>query len=415
MLISQEVDNLLAHIKCGTEEILPFSELQKKLTKSLETKQPLTIKAGFDPTAPDLHLGHILLLNKLSLFQKMGHIVHFLIGDYTAMIGDPTGKTETRPPLTKEEVEKNSQTYQEQVFKILDQKKTKITYNSHWLKEMSLTEIIDLSAKYTVARLLERDDFSKRYKLGNPISVVEFLYPLLQGYDSVAMKADIELGGTDQKFNLLVGRDIQTAFGQEPQVVITLPLLVGTDGVKKMSKSLMNYIGIQEPPMEIFGKLMSISDQLMWEYYRLLSSLTEKEVKNMKLDVESGAIHPKKAKSILSTEITTRFYDSNIAKQVYEEWNQVHDPRKRRAPRDVPILRVNPQKLKNNKMGILDAIRESGLVSSNSEARRIITSNGLHHLTDSKEEIFNDPKRELTQGEYTFRLGKRKFIKIIIP
>ena len=415
MQADHKLEKIITRIVKGTEEILPLSELKKKLTQSAETHQPLIIKAGFDPTAPDLHLGHTILLDKLRLFQELGHSVHFLIGDYTAMIGDPTGKTETRPPLTSNEIQQNSQTYQDQVFKILDAQKTTITYNSEWLKKMGLADIIQLSSHYTVAQLLERDDFSKRYKSGNPISIVEFLYPLLQGYDSVAMKADIELGGTDQKFNLLVGRSLQTAFGQEPQVIITLPLLVGTDGIKKMSKSLMNYIGVQEPPLTIFGKLMSISDQLMWIYYTCLSSLNQKEIEQLKSDVALNKLHPKEAKSRLSEEITARFYDNDHAHQVRQEWNQIHDPHKRGIPDDIPVWEADPKSLQDGKIGILNVMREVGLVSSNSEARRVIVSNGLHQLIEGDTEVLlNDPKTELNKGEYLFRMGKRKFIKVLI-
>ena len=408
---NKETEDALRKIKRGTEEILPLAELKKKLALN----RPLVVKAGFDPTAPDLHLGHTVLLNKLRLFQEMGHTVCFLIGDYTAMIGDPTGRTETRPPLTLEEIEENSATYQAQVFKVLEPQKTKVIYNSEWLKKMDLSDIIRLTAKYTVARILERDDFSKRYGSGNPISVVEFLYPLLQGYDSIALKADIELGGRDQKFNLLVGRDLQASFGQEPQVVITLPLLVGTDGVKKMSKSLMNHIGIQEPPIDIFGKLMGISDGLMWEYYHLISSLSEQEIDKIRQNVQTERIHPKEVKSRLSREIVARFYDSQTSKRIEEEWNQIHDPHSRGVPKDIPLWRADPQQMKDGKIGILNAIRMSGLVGSNSEARRLIDSNGLHQLTDQGETTLKDSKLELGKGEYTFRLGKRRFIKISIP
>ena len=408
---NKETEDALRKIRRGTEEILPLAELKKKLALN----RPLVVKAGFDPTAPDLHLGHTVLLNKLRLFQEMGHTVCFLIGDYTAMIGDPTGRTETRPPLTPEEIEENSATYQTQVFKVLEPQKTKVIYNSEWLKKMDLSDIIRLTAKYTVARILERDDFSKRYGSGNPISVVEFLYPLLQGYDSIALNADIELGGRDQKFNLLVGRDLQASFGQEPQVVITLPLLVGTDGVKKMSKSLMNHIGIQEPPIDIFGKLMGISDGLMWEYYHLISSLSEQEIDKIRQNVQTEHIHPKEVKSKLSREIVARFYDSQTSKRIEEEWNQIHDPHSRGVPKDIPLWKADPQQMKDGKMGILNAIRMSGLVNSNSEARRLIDSNGLHQLTDQGETTLKDSKLELKKGEYTFRLGKRRFIRISIP
>src|SRR5512138_1203391 len=282
----------MAIIKRGAVEILVEKELEEKLAKSLETGVPLRIKAGFDPTAPDLHLGHTVLLHKMRQFQKLGHEVNFLIGDFTGMIGDPTGKSETRKALTLEDVLRNAETYKEQVFKILDPEKTRVVFNSQWLAAMNATEMIQLAARYTVARMLERDDFGKRYATQMPISIHEFLYPLIQGYDSVAMKADVELGGTDQKFNLLVGRELQREYGQSPQSVITMPLLEGLDGVNKMSKSLGNYIGINEPADEIFGKVMSISDTLMLRYYELLSDLSLVELQQLKGDIKTGTVHP---------------------------------------------------------------------------------------------------------------------------
>ena len=413
--MDKHIDSLISQIKRGVKEILPEKELRKKLSDSLQNNRPLKIKAGFDPTAPDLHLGHTILLQKLKLFQEMGHEVHFLIGDYTAMIGDPTGKTETRPPLSAKEVKENAKTYREQVFKILNKNKTRLRFNSDWLKELDLSDLIHLSSKYTVAQLLERDDFSKRYKAGNPISLVEFLYPLLQGYDSIAMQADIELGGTDQKFNLLVGRDMQSAYGHEPQVVIILPLLIGTDGVKKMSKSLNNYISIQEPAIEIFGKIMSISDDLMWGYYDLLSNISVEKIKDFKKEIEKGAIHPKELKSKLASELTARFYDEQTANSTAQEWNRVHNPKNRGRPNNIPVWRASKEVMKNGKIGILNAMRESGLVSSNSEASRIIESNGLKELLDNQEKIITDTKLELNSGEFTFRIGKRKFIRMRVP
>ncbi|HNA80393.1 MAG TPA: tyrosine--tRNA ligase, partial [Turneriella sp.] len=286
------------------EEVLPVHEFRKKLLDAHNKKIPLRVKAGFDPTAPDLHLGHTVLIQKLRQFQKFGHHVLFLIGDYTAMIGDPTGKSETRKVLSRAEVEVNAKTYKEQVFKILDPQKTEIVFNSKWLNDLKLEDMLHLTGKYTVARMLERDDFSKRYAAGQPISLVEFMYPLMQGYDSVALKSDIELGGTDQKFNLLVGRDLQAAYGQAQQCVMMTPLLVGLDGVKKMSKSLGNYIGIQEPPADIYGKLMSISDELMLLYYNLLSDKSVADLERLKQDLGSGSLHPKQAKADLAREIT---------------------------------------------------------------------------------------------------------------
>ena len=303
MAICKDFDKQWELITRGAVEILVPEDLERKLKNSISSNMPLRIKAGFDPTAPDLHLGHTVLIQKLRHFQELGHEVIFLIGDFTGMIGDPSGQSETRRPLTQEEVMDNAKTYKQQIFKLLDPEKTVIEFNTHWLGRMSAGELIRLSARYTVARMLERDDFQKRYHDQKPISIHEFLYPLLQGYDSVALKADVELGGTDQKFNLLVGRDLQRDYGQEPQVVITLPLLEGTDGVQKMSKSLNNYIGIEEPPREIFGKIMSISDRLMMRYYELLSDLDLAEINKLKEDMNKGYINPKDVKARLAKEI----------------------------------------------------------------------------------------------------------------
>jgi tyrosyl-tRNA synthetase len=292
----KQVKEQMTLIQRGSVEILVEEELKNKLKRSVKTGKPLRIKAGFDPTAPDLHLGHTVLIQKLKHFQDLGHQVIFLIGDFTGMIGDPTGKSETRPHLSREEVEENARTYRDQIFKILTPEKTEIVLNSAWLSKMSPEAFIQLSGKMTVARMLERDDFQKRYKANQPIGIHEFLYPLIQGYDSVALKADVEIGGTDQKFNLLVGREIQKEWGQEPQVVLTMPLLEGLDGVQKMSKSLGNYIGIEEPPGEIFGKVMSVSDDLMWRYYELLSDRSLKDVAGLKKSVSEGDLHPMEAK-----------------------------------------------------------------------------------------------------------------------
>ena len=413
--LEKKIDASISLIKRGVEEILPLPELKEKLRRSIEKNRPLRIKAGFDPTAPDLHLGHTLLLQKLKTFQELGHEVFFLIGDYTATIGDPTGKTEMRKPLTIQEIKNNAETYQDQVFKILDPNKTQITFNSEWLRKLALSDLIHLTSKYTVARLLERDDFSKRYKNQNPISLVEFLYPILQGYDSVAMQADIELGGTDQKFNLLVGRDLQIAYRQEPQVIITLPLLVGIDGVRKMSKSLNNAIGIKEPTIEIIGKIMSISDELMWEYYNLLSNVSLEQIKEFRENIEKDISHPKELKSRLAKELAARFHNLQTADSAMQEWDRVHNPRERGLPEDIPVWQPSEKILKNGKIGILNVIRESGLTPSNSEAGRIIKSNGLRQLLKNEEKLITDTRLELTSGEFIFRIGKRKFIKVKIP
>lgn len=413
VILPDEVESAFQEISRGCEEILPLHEFRDKLLKSHQTGVPLKIKAGFDPTAPDLHLGHTVLLQKLKTLQDLGHHVYFLIGDYTAMIGDPTGKSETRKPLSHEEILKNSQTYKTQVFKILSPEKTKIVFNSTWLEKLDLKGIISLTAKYTVARLLERDDFSKRYQAGQSISLVEFLYPLLQGYDSVAMEADVELGGTDQKFNLLVGRDLQSDYNQAQQSIITLPLLVGLDGEKKMSKSLGNYVGIQEEPMEIFGKLMSISDDLMWKYYELLSGISLTELEAYKTEVAAGKVHPKEAKKKLAIEIAARFHDESSAKEAAHQWEKIHNTENRGLPEDIPVWVAGGDDLKEGQIGLLNAMRLSGLASSNSEARRLVQSSGVHKLISGTDfETVSDENTWLSEGRHLFRVGKRKFLII---
>lgn len=405
--LSDELEKQFEELTKGCEEVLPLNEFRQKLRESHENNRPLIIKAGFDPTAPDLHLGHTVLLQKLRLFQKFGHSVQFLIGDYTALIGDPTGKSETRKQLSEDEVKQNAKTYKEQVFRILDEDKTDVVFNSTWLTAMSLQDVLKLTGSMTVARMLERDDFSKRYKAGKSISIVEFMYPLMQGYDSVAMKADIELGGTDQKFNLLVGRDLQVQHSMPPQAVMTLPLLVGLDGEKKMSKSLNNYVGIQEKPVDIFGKLMSISDELMWEYYRLLSDLTIEQLNNLKERVSSGELHPKEAKARLASEITERFHDREAALTARSEWEKVHAPDKRGLPDDIKEYQTTEADA-----GILSVLKNSGIMSSNGEARRLIQGKGLHLVSDEGETTIEDPSWQLAKGEFIFRVGKRRFIKV---
>ena len=405
--LPNELEEAFQEIKRGCEEILPETEFRKKLLKAKDSGKPLTVKAGFDPTAPDLHLGHSVLLNKLKIFQDLGHEVHFLIGDYTGMIGDPTGRSETRVALTREEVNKNAQTYKEQVFQVLDEKKTIIRFNSEWLGKLNLEDILGLTAHYTVAQLLERDDFSKRYSGGQPISLVEFMYPLMQGYDSVAMKADVELGGTDQKFNLLVGRQLQAAYNQTPQTVITLPLLVGLDGEKKMSKSFGNYIRLKEPALEIYGKIMSISDDLMWNYYTLLSSLTVKEIEKLKEEMSGGATHPKIIKSALAEEIAARFQGIENAKRAKSEWETIHNPAARGIPDDIPEFKLQ-------KMPIPAILKEAGMAASNSEAKRLIEGGGVYSLKDNNEFKIEDLKLELNTGTHLIRVGKRKFARIII-
>lgn len=391
----------LAQLRYGADEIL----LESDLLKRLETGRPLTVKAGFDPTAPDLHLGHTVLINKLKQFQDAGHNVHFLIGDFTAMIGDPTGKNVTRKPLSKEEVLENAKTYQAQVFKILDPEKTIIRFNSEWMGAMSSAEMIQLAAKHTVARMLERDDFHKRYKNGQPIAIHEFLYPLIQGYDSVVMKADVELGGTDQKFNLLMGRHLQEIYGQKPQIVLTMPILEGLDGVQKMSKSLNNYIGIADTADDMFGKLMSISDELMWRYYMLLSFSPGAEIERWHQACNEGA-NPRDYKVKLAQEIVTRFHGTQAAVSALENF----EARFQRGalPDDMPevMLRVNPEG-----MPIANVLKEAGLVESTSEAMRAIKQGGVKIDGEKLEDV---KKIMPVNSQHVYQVGKRRFARIAL-
>ncbi|MBT5230850.1 MAG: tyrosine--tRNA ligase [Methylococcales bacterium] len=394
------IDEALAAIRYGTDEILREEELVAKLKKGI----PLKIKAGFDPTAPDLHLGHTVLINKLKVFQDLGHEVCFLIGDFTGRIGDPTGKNVTRKPLTEEDVVKNAKTYQEQVFKILDPEKTKVYFNSEWMAKMSSADMIQLAAKHTVARMLERDDFHKRYNSGQPIAIHEFLYPLIQGYDSVAMKADIELGGTDQKFNLLVGRQLQESEGMEPQVVITMPILEGLDGVQKMSKSLGNYIGINTPPDEMFGRMMKISDELMWRYYDLLSFKTANEVAGLKQSAEEG-LNPRDIKFQLAQEIIARFHSEEEAVQAQE--NFIKQFSQNKMPDNIPEVQVDAE----GRIRLSNVMKMANLTQSTSEAMRMIAQGAVKVNTEKVIE----KNAELVAGEtYIVQVGKRKFAKITV-
>ena len=402
--MSLSTSEKLEILKRGVEEIIPEKGLEKKLNKN----KPLIIKAGFDPTAPDLHLGHTVLINKLKQFQDLGHQVVFLIGDFTGMIGDPSGVSETRPILTVEQLKKNSETYQEQIFKILDKKKTKIEFNSTWFKKMTSAELINLSSKMTVARMLERDDFSKRYKGNKPISIHEFIYPLVQGYDSFELKSDVELGGTDQKFNLLVGRDIQKSFGMEEQIIMTLPILEGTDGVKKMSKSLNNYIGLQENPNDMFGKIMSISDNLMWRYFDLLSFKSSVEIKELKKKTEQG-LNPMEAKKMLSAEIVTRFHGEEKALLAEKEFTNRFS--KGNDPAEIKLIKLS---MKASSVSILDLLssEELGdykLCKSKSEARRMIAQGAVK--IDGKK-ISDEAISVQNPSENTYQVGKLKHLKI---
>jgi tyrosyl-tRNA synthetase len=400
-----EVKRQMEVIRRGIVELVSPEEMEKKLVRSIESGEPLRIKAGFDPTAPDLHLGHTVLMQKMRHFQDLGHKVIFLIGDFTGMIGDPTGRSETRKALTTEEVRKNAVTYQEQTFKILDPDRTEIDFNSRWMKEMSSEELIELAALYSVARMLERDDFRKRYAEQRHISIHEFLYPLIQGYDSVALKADVELGGTDQKFNLLVGRDLQRAYGQEPQVVITMPLLEGTDGVQKMSKTYDNYIGVTEPAGEIYGKIMSVSDDMMLRYYELLSSVSMDELKQLQRDMKTGKAHPMDAKRALAREIVARYHSDQAAEDAQEQFNRRFSERKSLKELvdddSIPVHRIAQE------MPLFKVLQEAGITKSSSEAIRLIKG-GAVKIRDEK---ILDTKYNVDADTGVIKAGKR-FVRI---
>lgn len=400
MTIKKQLEYLIR----GSVEVISEKELRKKLEKSMSSGQPLKVKAGYDPTAPDIHLGHTLLMQKMKHFQELGHEVIFLIGDFTGMIGDPSGKSMVRKKMTKEEIAENAATYKKQIFKILDPDKTKIVFNSHWMGKMSSTDLIELTSHYTVARMLERDDFHKRYKGHQPISIHEFLYPLIQGYDSVVLKADVELGGTDQKFNLLVGRELQKDFGQEPQVVLTMPLLEGTDGVQKMSKSLDNYIGITEPPGEIFGKMMSISDELMIRYYDLLSDISVNEIEEMKKQLKAGAVNPKDYKVKLAKEIVARFYSADKAGHAAKEFESIF--KKKELPQEMPQFNV---KWSNERMWVCHLIKETGLSKSSSEAVRLIRQGAV---SIDGEKITDSDLQLEKKGIFILKIGKKRFARI---
>ncbi|TCK62444.1 tyrosine--tRNA ligase [Seleniivibrio woodruffii] len=389
-------------IKRGTEEIISEEDLLKKLQKSYEENKPLRVKVGFDPTAPDLHLGHTVVIQKMKHFQNLGHQVIFLIGDFTGMIGDPTGKSETRKALTREQVLANAETYKEQVFKILDPEKTEVAFNSTWMGAMSSQDMIKLASQYTVARMLERDDFSKRYSNNKPISIHEFLYPLVQGYDSVELRSDVEMGGTDQKFNLLVGRDLQRTYGQSPQIAITMPILEGLDGVNKMSKSLNNYIGIAESPADMFGKMMSVSDELMFRYYLLLSDKSMAEIELLKKTVADGSKHPMEAKKELAVEIITRFHSAEEAAEARTNFEKIFS--KHENPEDMVEFTASSEDK------LVDIIGKLQFAPSNSEARRTAKAGGVYLDGNRVENI----DIALDKGEYVLKVGKRKFAKLTV-
>ncbi|WP_100977980.1 tyrosine--tRNA ligase [Helicobacter pylori] len=401
--MEQKVSTALKEIKRGANEIIGLEYIEKLVRKYYETNERFIVKAGFDPTAPDLHLGHTVLIQKLALLQQYGAKVKFLIGDFTAMIGDPTGKNETRKPLNREQVLENAKTYEEQIYKILDQKHTEVCFNSTWLDALGTKGMIELCAKFSVARMLERDDFTKRYKENRPISIVEFLYPLLQGYDSVAMGADIELGGNDQKFNLLVGRFLQRAYGlNKEQSVITMPLLEGLDGVQKMSKSLGNYVGITEEPNAMFGKIMSVSDDLMWRYYTLLSAKTLEEIEDLKHGILNQTLHPKAVKEDLAGEIVARYYDNDQAFKAKEQFSKVFS------------ANLLPEILSESDfdegVGILDVLKQIGFCPSTSQARRDIQGGGVK----INQETIKDESYRFVKGNYVIQLGKKRFMKLNI-
>ena len=396
------IDDALELITRGAEQIYKIDELEARL----KLGRPLRVKAGFDPTAPDLHLGHTVLINKMRQFQMLGHTAIFLIGDFTGMIGDPSGRNATRKPLNREQIQENARTYAAQVFKILDPELTEVRFNSEWFDQMSAADLIRLAGKYTVARMLERDDFAKRYQGNQPIAVHEFLYPLVQGYDSVALKADMELGGTDQTFNLLVGRGLQADYEQPSQIVLTTPLLEGTDGVNKMSKSLGNYIGIDEPAKEIFGKIMSISDDLMWRYFELLSfNKSGAEQRQMREAVAAGA-NPRDYKVALAQEIVARFHDQAAAEQCLSDWQQLFQ--KGAIPDDIEEQTLS---VPAEGIGIVALLKASGLVSSNSEANRKLPERAVKidgEVVEDRERVFSAP------AEFVLQLGKRRFVRVIL-
>ncbi|EMJ44697.1 tyrosine--tRNA ligase [Helicobacter pylori] len=401
--MEQKISVALKEIKRGTNEIIGLEYIEKLVRKYYETNERFVVKAGFDPTAPDLHLGHTVLIQKLALLQQYGARVKFLIGDFTAMIGDPTGKNETRKPLNREQVLENAKTYEEQIYKILDQKHTEVCFNSAWLDTLGTKGMIELCAKFSVARMLERDDFAKRYKENRPISIVEFLYPLLQGYDSVAMGADIELGGNDQKFNLLVGRFLQRAYGlNKEQSIITMPLLEGLDGVQKMSKSLGNYVGITEEPNAMFGKIMSVSDDLMWRYYTLLSAKTLEEIEDLKHGILHQTLHPKAVKEDLASEIVARYYDNDQAFKAKEQFSKVF------SANLLPEILLESDF--DEGVGVLDVLKQIGFCPSTSQARRDIQGGGVK----INQEVVKDEGYRFIKGNYVIQLGKKRFMKLNI-
>jgi tyrosyl-tRNA synthetase len=404
MAIQKDVEEQFTYLKKGSVEIIQEDELKAKLERSLRDGRPLKVKAGFDPTAPDLHLGHTVLLRKMKHYQDLGHEVIFLIGDFTGLIGDPSGRSKTRPAMTREEIDANAETYKEQVFKILDPETTVIDFNARWLGELTSFEIIKLMAKYTVARILERDDFANRLAQGHPVSTHELLYPLMQAYDSVALEADVEMGGTDQKFNLLVGRDIQREYGQEPQIVHTMPLLEGLDGVEKMSKSLDNYVGITEPPQEIFGKIMSVSDPLMYRYYELLTDLPLADVEAMREQAASGTVNPRDLKVELAQSIVTDFWGEAAASRAAGEFDRIFTQRE--MPTDMQEVAVTVDRI-----SLLSLLTENQMLPSRGEAKRLIRQGGIYLDGGRVEDVALELDLD-KQPEVVIRVGKKRFYRI---
>lgn len=407
--IERDLEKQLLWIKHGTAEVIPKSELVEKLKNSIKHNKPLKVKLGLDPTAPDIHLGHTVVLQKLRQFQQLGHKVIIVLGDYTGRIGDPTGKSSTRKPMSEEELLRNAHTYKQQICKILDENKTEFVFNSSWLAKLTFEEVINLTAKCTVARMLERDDFSKRFKENSPISIHEFLYPLMQGYDSVALEADIEMGGTDQKFNLLMGRHLQKEYGQQPQIAIMMPILEGLDGKQKMSKSLGNYIGIDEPPNEMYGKLMSIPDELMIKYFELVSDFPPEEIAEIKRGLEEGKLHPRDVKMQLAKNVTAIYHGEEQAEKAEEHFKRVFQQQE--LPDEIPIFRVTPEVMEDDKVVLPKLLVAAGLVSSTSEARRMVKQGAVKIAGD----VIRDANlRFIPVNESIVRVGKRRFVKLMV-
>jgi len=410
-MIEKNLKKQIETIASGTEDILIEKELKSILEESIAKNKPLKVKLGLDPTSPDIHLGHTVVLNKLRQFQNLGHQAVLIIGDYTARIGDPSGRSVLRPQLSAELIDKNAKTYMKQAFKILDPQKTEVVENSKWLKNLKFEDVLNLTSKFTVARMLERDDFKKRFKGKTPIAIMEFLYPVMQAYDSVAIKSDVELGGTDQRFNLLMGRELQKEFSQRPQIAITMPILVGTDGIEKMSKSLGNYIGVDEPPQEIFGKVMSIPDSIMIDYYRLLTTLDSNKIREIEDGIKKQKLNPSVAKRKLAKIIIENLYSRKDAEEAEENFDLIF--KKKKAPENVSEYTIDSSKIKRNKVFLIEILVDSGLAGSKSEARRLIAQGGIK-VGDIK---VDDPNMEFDLNYINNRViqrGKRHFRKIVV-